>query len=152
MFADNVKALRKELGLTQERFGERLGASRSMVKNWEYGAVEPNHMIIKHIHNTFNVREEWLWTGEGPMYEETPKEYVESLIEKHNLGPGGQMLMRSLLRFYEELGEEATLKVIAEILPDAQQVVGEAEVEQFNQYLARNEGSEGSSQESAGSA
>ena len=59
------------------------------------------------------------------------------------------MLMRALLRFYEELGEEATLKVIAEILPDAQQTVSETVAENL---LSRVQGSEGSEQGSAGSA
>lgn len=149
MFADNVRTLRKSLKLTQPEMGKMLCVSRSTISNWEYGLVEPNDMVIRHFHNTFNVREEWLRTGEGPMYEETPKEYVESLIEKHNLGPGGQMLMRALLRFYEELGEDATLKVIAEILPDAQQTVSEVAAEVL---LARIQGSEGSEQGSAGSA
>lgn len=149
MFSERVKTLRKELGQSQAAFGEMIGVSRSVVNNWERGVVEPTEMVIRHFHNTFNVREEWLRTGEGPMYEETPKEYVESLIEKHNLGPGGQMLMRALLRFYEELGEDATLKVIAEILPDAQQTVSEVAAEVL---LARIQGSEGSEQGSAGSA
>lgn len=135
--------------MSQDAFGKTLGVSRSVVNNWERGVVEPTEMVILHFRNTFHVREEWLRTGEGPMYEETPKEYVESLIEKHNLGPGGQMLMRSLLRFYEELGEEATLKIIAEILPDAQQTVSEAAAEML---LSRVQGSEGSEQGSAGSA
>lgn len=149
MFSVRVKALRKETGMSQDAFGKTLGVSRSVVNNWERGVVEPTEMVILHFRNTFHVREEWLRTGEGPMYEETPKEYVESLIEKHNLGPGGQMLMRSLLRFYEELGEEATLKIIAEILPDAQQTVSEAAAEML---LSRVQGSEGSEQGSAGSA
>lgn len=149
MFSVRVKALRKETGMSQDAFGKTLGVSRSVVNNWERGVVEPTEMVILHFRNTFHVREEWLRTGEGPMYEETPKEYVESLIEKHNLGPGGQMLMRSLLRFYEELGEEATLKIIAKILPDAQQTVSEAAAEML---LSRVQGSEGSEQGSAGSA
>lgn len=149
MFSERVKALRKELKLSQMEMGKKLCVSRSTVSNWEYGIVEPSDMVIRHFRNTFHVREEWLRTGEGPMYEETPKEYVESLIEKHNLGPGGQMLMRALLRFYEELGEDATLKVIAEILPDAQQTVSEVAAEVL---LARIQGSEGSEQGSAGSA
>lgn len=149
MFSERVKALRKETGMSQDAFGKVLGVSRSVVNNWERGVVEPTEMVILHFRNTFHVSELWLRTGEGPMYEETPKEYVESLIVEHDLGPGGQMLMRALLRFYEELGEEATLKIIAEILPDAQQTVSETVAENL---LSRVQGSEGSEQESAGSA
>lgn len=149
MTGDRIRELREGLKLSRAEFGERLSVSADVVNNWERNRVAFTGSNIKLISLVYNVREEWLWTGEGPMYEETPKEYVESLIEKHNLGPGGQMLMRALLRFYEELGEDATLKVIAEILPDAQQTVSEVAAEVL---LARIQGSEGSEQGSAGSA
>lgn len=149
MTGDRIRELREGLKLSRAEFGERLSVSADVVNNWERNRVAFTGSNIKLISLVYNVREEWLRTGEGPMYEETPKEYVESLIEKHNLGPGGQMLMRALLRFYEELGEDATLKVIAEILPDAQQTVSEVAAEVL---LARIQGSEGSEQGSAGSA
>lgn len=149
MFPENVRSLRKHLKLSQNAFGEQLGVSRSVVNNWERGAVEPTEMVIMHIRNTFNVNEHWLRTGEGEMFQETAQSYVEKLIAEHDMGPGGRALMRALLRFYEELGEEATLKVIAEILPDAQQTVSETVAENL---LSRVQGSEGSEQESAGSA
>lgn len=150
MFPDNVKALRKSLKLSQEAFGERLCVSRSVVSNWEYGLVDPSAMVIRHIHNTFNVREDWLRTGEGPMYEETVQSYVEKLIAEHEMGPGGRALMRALLRFYEELGEEATLKVIEEIVAVGQDALAEKEAADFTaRWLGDGEES---SQGSAGSA
>ena len=149
MIGDRIRSLREGLNLNRAEFGKNLSVSADVVNNWERNRVAFTGSNIKLISLVYHVREEWLRTGEGPMYEETPKEYVESLIEKHNLGPGGQMLMRSLLRFYEELGEEATLKIIAEILPDAQQTVSEAAAEML---LSRVQGSEGSEQGSAGSA
>jgi transcriptional regulator with XRE-family HTH domain len=149
MFPERIKALRKALDLTQDEFGKKLGASRSVVKNWEYAAVEPTEMVILHIRNTFNVSEHWLRTGEGEMFQETAQSYVEKLIAQHDMGLGGRALMRSLLRFYEELGEEATLKVIAEIVATGQEALAEKEAADFT---ARWLGDEESSQGSAGSA
>lgn len=149
MFTVNLKALRKALKLTQTEFGEKLGVTRSVVKNWEYGAVEPTEMAIRHICNTFQVNEEWLRTGKGVMFVESPQEYVEKLIAERHMGPGGQMLMRALLHFYEEMGEEATIKVISEILPAAPDAVAEYESAQFSPKI-RPEASEESSQGSVG--
>lgn len=149
MFPENVRSLRKHLKLSQNAFGEQLGVSRSVVNNWERGAVEPTEMVILHIRNTFNVNEHWLRTGEGEMFQETAQSYVEKLIAEHDMGPGGRALMRSLLRFYEELGEEATLKVIAEIVATGQEALAEKEAADFT---ARWLGDEESSQGSAGSA
>lgn len=150
MFADNVRTLRKTLKLTQPEMGKKLCVSRSTISNWEYGLVEPNDMVIRHFANTFNVNEHWLRTGEGEMFQETAQSYVEKLIAEHDMGPGGRALMRSLLRFYEELGEEATLKVIEEIVAIGQDALAEKESADFTaRWLGDGEES---SQGSAGSA
>lgn len=150
MFSERIKVLRKELNLTQSEFADKLGATRSIVKNWEYDVVEPTEMVIRHIRNTFNVNEHWLRTGEGEMFQETAQSYVDKLIAEHDMGPGGRALMRSLLRFYEELGEEATLKVIEEIVAIGQDALAEKEAPDFTaRWLGDGEES---SQGSAGSA
>lgn len=146
---ERLLELRKALNLTQTQFGEKIGLTRAAIAAYERGIAKPTGSALKCMEVIFNVNMNWLETGEGEMFVETPQAYVESLIAEHDLGPGGQMLMRALLRFYEELGEEATLKIIAEILPDAQQTVSETVAENL---LSRVQGSEGSEQESAGSA
>ena len=37
-----IKAIRKELGLTQIEFGARLGIHQSQVSRWESGSVDPD--------------------------------------------------------------------------------------------------------------
>jgi transcriptional regulator with XRE-family HTH domain len=127
------------LKLTQAAFGDRLGVSRSVVNNWERGVVEPTEMVIRHFHNTFNVREEWLRTGEGSMYEETAQDYVEQLIQELDLGPGGRFLMKTLLHAYERLGERETIKMIEEFVPMANEALAQSERDKI---LARWDGIE----------
>lgn len=68
MISERVRALRKELGMTQAKFGESLGVSNDVVKNLEYGRVAPSELIIKTICSVHGVNEKWLRTGEGEMF------------------------------------------------------------------------------------
>ena len=70
MISERVRAIRKELGMTQAKFGESLGVSNDVVKNLEYGRVAPTDLIINMICARFNVNEQWLRTGEGNMFRE----------------------------------------------------------------------------------
>lgn len=65
---DRIKALRKELGLTQEKFAERLSMKRNTIANYEIGRNEPIDAVISLICKEFKVNEEWLRTGEGDMF------------------------------------------------------------------------------------
>lgn len=41
-FAENVKMLRKQAGMSQEQLAEKLGVSRQAVTKWETGAGIPD--------------------------------------------------------------------------------------------------------------
>lgn len=46
MNADEIKALRKRLGLNQTDFADTLGSSRKSVSDWENGRRKPIKMAI----------------------------------------------------------------------------------------------------------
>lgn len=84
MTSDRIKALRKALAAeygkcTMEDFGERIGVSRDVIANLEYGRVEPSELIIKSICRTYDVNETWLRTGEGEMF--NPRDPDDKLAE-----------------------------------------------------------------------
>lgn len=60
-----IKQLRKEHGLTQADFGERVGITYSAISSIELGKSSPSGQTIKAICREFGVSEEWLRTGEG---------------------------------------------------------------------------------------
>lgn len=64
---DRLKELRKEFGLTQEKFAERLRMKRNSIANYEIGRNKPIDAVIALICREFNVNENWLRTGEGEM-------------------------------------------------------------------------------------
>lgn len=66
MISENIKALRKAKGLTQEAFAERIGVSRGMVANLEYDKLqEPEKKLplLKRISTEFDVPLEWILNG-----------------------------------------------------------------------------------------
>ncbi|MCE2603972.1 helix-turn-helix domain-containing protein, partial [Pseudomonas aeruginosa] len=67
-------ALRKELGLTQEKFADRLSMKRNTIANYEIGRNEPIDAVVSLICKEFNVSEEWLRTGTGEMFKPLPEE------------------------------------------------------------------------------
>lgn len=65
---DRIRTIRKDQGMTQEVFGEAVGASRAMIGFYETGKVIPDKPIIMLICEKFHANQAWLETGEGEPY------------------------------------------------------------------------------------
>ena len=76
---ERMKQLRKSLGLTQQKFAERIGVRQNTVAQYEMGRNQPIETVITLICREFNVSETWLRTGEGEMFQ--PKSRNEELLE-----------------------------------------------------------------------
>lgn len=64
---ERIKALRKELGYTQQAFADELKIARGNIGAYEVGKNAPSDAVISLICEKFNVNENWLRTGEGEM-------------------------------------------------------------------------------------
>lgn len=71
---DRIKALRKTLGLTQQKFADRLGVKQNTIAQYESGRNQPVDSVLSLIIRTFNVNETWLRTGEGGMFNEISRD------------------------------------------------------------------------------
>lgn len=72
---ERLKELRKEhLHLTLEKFGEPLGVKHAALSHLENGKNKLTDQMILSICRTYNVNEEWLRTGNGPVFQELPEE------------------------------------------------------------------------------
>ena len=67
---ERVKELRKSLGLTQEKFGERVGVKKNTISQIESGVNGVTDQLRLSVCREFNVNEDWLRTGEGSMFSE----------------------------------------------------------------------------------
>lgn len=76
---DRVKILRKELGLTLDRFGEHLGVKKSTLSNIENNRYGVTDQMIKSICREFNADYIWLTTGEGEMFKDSDDTFLERI-------------------------------------------------------------------------
>lgn len=65
--ANRILAIRKESGLSQSAFGEKLNLSQNFVWMIEKGQREPSDRTISDICRVYSVNEVWLRTGVGEM-------------------------------------------------------------------------------------
>lgn len=98
-----VKELRCSLELNQKDFGERLGITKSAISNIETGRFNVTDTMLKLICSEFNVREEWLKTGEGNMHNNpVENELIKQaaiLLGRHDVG------FEALVETYSKLSE-----------------------------------------------
>ena len=76
---ERVKEVRKTLGLTLEKFGDRLGIKKAAVSKIEKGENSLTDANIKSICREFSVDYMWLTTGDGEMFVETDDDFFERI-------------------------------------------------------------------------
>ena len=80
---ERVKELRKALGLTLEKFGDRVGVTKQTVSRIENGVNNVTDQMFKSIVREFNVNEQWLRTGEGEMFAAaSTHDQVEHIVQQ----------------------------------------------------------------------
>ena len=104
---DRIKEIRKDSGLSQEKFAEKLGLSKNFINQLENGKKNPSNRTILDICHKFNVSEDWLKNGNGTMYNLPVDEdmvFIESLMtDKDN--PFYDLIMKTL-KTYNALNDE----------------------------------------------
>ena len=76
---ERVKEIRKTLGLTLEKFGEKLGVQKSAISKIEKGENNLTDQMQKAICREFGVDYIWLTTGEGEMFVESDDDFMERI-------------------------------------------------------------------------
>lgn len=106
---ERIKEVRKESGLTMEKFGERIGVTKSTISNIENGNRNATEHMIKSICREFGYREEWLRDGTEPkqperLDEDELAEYIEDLLSTEN---PMYTLIKSTLKLYNKLDDKS---------------------------------------------
>ena len=96
-----LKELRKQLGLTQQEFADRIGIKRNAVTNYEVGRNEPADMVVSLICREFNVNEQWLRNGAGEMFADVPRDTVDALCQEFRLDAFDKAIIEEYLRMDE---------------------------------------------------
>ncbi len=99
---ERVKELRKKLGLTLEKFGEKLGVTKQTVSRIENGVNSLTDQMFKSICREFNVNEEWLRNGTGEMLKPTPSDALYKLKQDYNLSEADYIMVEKFVSLRPE--------------------------------------------------
>ncbi len=103
---ERLKQLRRALGLTQQEFAKRIGMKQNTVATYEMGRGHPSGRAVRYICNVFHVREEWLLTGEGEMFQSLDRDGEIAAFVGRVLGDGEQEFPRRVLLALSRLTPE----------------------------------------------
>lgn len=118
-FSDRLNQIISDSGLTKTAFAKRIEVSQGFVSQLCSGSFNPSPRTISAICREFNVRREWLETGEGPMKLPEPEEdldYINILVAQSN-NPMKDLVRAILVAFDRATpqGKQAILDYIQQV-------------------------------------
>lgn len=100
---ERVKKVRKKLGLTLEKFGEKLGVKKNAISQIETGRNSLTEQNIKAICREFGVDYIWLTTGEGEMFIDSDDDFIEKI---DRIMAGEDDARKNIFKFMLSLNDE----------------------------------------------
>lgn len=94
---DRIKRIRKEAGLTQQAFANRIGIARGNISAYEVGKNAPSDAVISLICREFNVNEHWLRFGDGEMMQTLDMDFEKICTE---LGVRDEKAKEAIIKYY----------------------------------------------------
>lgn len=99
---NRIKLVRKELNLTQESFGKRLGVRKTAISKIENGENNLTKQMLRLICSEFNVNEDWLQTGVGEMFSQSETFSLDKLAKQRGCSGIKLELVKNLLELEED--------------------------------------------------
>lgn len=100
---ERIREVRKALGLTLEKFGEKIGMKKNSVSQLENGKNSVTEQVVKAICREFSVDYMWLTTGEGEMFIDSDYAFIERI---DRIMAGEDEARKNLFKFMLELSDE----------------------------------------------
>ena len=99
---ERMKAIRKNLGLNQTEFGEKIGYKQALIGQMENGARKVLDRTILLICEKYSVNEEWLRNETEPMFIESNSTIISQLADEYNLDVYEKAMISSFLKLKPE--------------------------------------------------
>ncbi len=106
-FKTRLVCLRKELGLTQEEFAEKIGYTRTAVSAWEIGRNEPSNADTIKIADFFGVTTDYLLGRSNIRNPESSMHRSQFDYHKEAKGLSDEEISNAL-KFYKEMKKNIT--------------------------------------------
>lgn len=100
---ERIREVRKALGLTLEKFGEKIGMKKNSVSQLENGKNSVTEQVVKAICREYNVDYMWLTTGDGEMFIDTDDDFIERI---DRIMAGEDEARKNLFKFMLELSDD----------------------------------------------
>ena len=100
---ERIREVRNTLGLTLEKFGDRLGVTKVAISNIEKGNRNLTEQMTKAICREFNVDYMWLTTGNGEMFIDNDDDFIERI---DSIMAGEDEARKNLFKFMLELSDD----------------------------------------------
>lgn len=100
---ERIREVRKNLGLTLEKFGEKIGMKKNSVSQLENGKNSVTEQVVKAICREYNVDYMWLTTGDGEMFIDTDDDFIERI---DRIMAGEDEARKNLFKFMLELSDD----------------------------------------------
>lgn len=95
---ERVRSVRKELNLTLEKFGEKLGVSKGAISAIEIGTRNLTEQMAKSICREYNVNYDYLVNGEGKMFDDLPQTVLDELCMQYDCDDFDRILIEEYLK------------------------------------------------------
>ena len=109
---ERIREVRKALGLTFEKFGDKLGVKKNTLSALERGVNGLTDQMAKAICREYNVSYDYLIYGEGDPFDDLPQTVLDELCIQYELDD----IDRQIIDLYISLPKELRDKVKAYVL------------------------------------
>lgn len=100
---ERIRELRKSLGLTLEKFGDKIGMKKNSISQIENGKNSVTEQVVKSICREFGADYIWLTTGEGEMFAESDLDFYERI---DRIMVGEDESRKNIFKFMLELSDD----------------------------------------------
>ena len=105
-FKDRLRELRKAVGLSQTKFGEKVGVGLGVIRNLEDGLTSPSTAFLDLICRTYGCSIIWLETGEGEMFREMSADEQIADFVGGILSDRGDQFQKKVIQILSSLDDE----------------------------------------------
>lgn len=112
---ERVKEIRKSLDLTLEKFGEKLGVTKTTISRIEKGINNLTEQMTISICREYNVNYDYLTRGDGEMFDDLPQTIIDELCLQYNLSDSEKAIIEmyvSLPEDFRQLLKERTTELL----------------------------------------
>lgn len=107
---ERIKTIRKTLGLTLEKFGEKLGVTKVAISNIEKENRNLTEQMALAICREYNVNYDYLISGDGEMFDNLPETILDELCQQYDLDDYDRFLVELYISLPPELRAAAKNK------------------------------------------